>query len=106
MSNELTTAQVAERLGVGKSTVNLWCRQNRFPNARSLDTPRGPVWLIPESDLEGFTPPQPGRPPKPKQAAETTAKLRESVQAATKASGSDGRVRVTKKGGGKKGGRK
>ena len=62
---ELTTSQAAERLGVGKSTVNLWCRRGFFPNARSEETPRGPVWLIPESDLEGFEPPKMGRPRKP-----------------------------------------
>jgi excisionase family DNA binding protein len=62
---ELTTSQAADRLGVGKSTVNLWCRRGFFPNARSEETPRGPVWLIPESDLEGFEPPKMGRPPKP-----------------------------------------
>jgi excisionase family DNA binding protein len=66
----LTTSRAAERLGVGKSTVNLWCRQGRFPNAESTDTPRGPVWLIPESDLEGFEPPKMGRPSKSKEEAE------------------------------------
>jgi len=60
--NELTTSQVAERLGVGKSTVNLWCRRGLFPRARAEETPRGPVWLIPESDLTNFVPPAMGRP--------------------------------------------
>jgi excisionase family DNA binding protein len=63
---ELTTSQAAERLGVGKSTVNLWCRQGRFPNAYAREETRGPVWYIPESDLKGFSPPAMGRPPKPK----------------------------------------
>jgi excisionase family DNA binding protein len=65
MANDLTTSKAAERLGVGKSTVNLWCRQGLFPHARSVDTPRGAVWLIPESDLVGFEPPKMGRPRKP-----------------------------------------
>lgn len=68
---ELTTSQAAERLGVGKSTVNLWCRRGLFPHARSEETPRGPVWLIPESDLEGFEPPKMGRPPKPETESAT-----------------------------------
>jgi excisionase family DNA binding protein len=76
--NELTTSQAAARLGVGKSTVNLWCRQGRFPNARSEETPRGPVWVIPESDLAGFTPPAMGRPPKPKAGATDGGKVRAS----------------------------
>jgi excisionase family DNA binding protein len=63
---ELTTTQAAERLGVGKSTVNLWCRQGRFPNAYAKEEARGAVWYIPESDLKEFSPPTMGRPPKAK----------------------------------------
>ncbi len=70
---ELTTSQAAEQLGVGKSTVNLWCRQGRFPNAYAREEARGPVWYIPAGDLEGFTPPPMGRPLKA-QAANGTAK--------------------------------
>jgi len=84
---ELTTTQAAERLGVGKSTVNLWCRQGRFPNAYAKEEARGAVWYIPESDLKEFSPPTMGRPPKPKSGT---------------SSGQDGRVIVTKKRGGKK----
>ncbi len=62
--SRLTTSQVAQRLGIGKSTVTLYCRQGRFPNAVEEDTPRGKLWWIPESDITSFTPPQPGRPPK------------------------------------------
>lgn len=62
--NKLTTSEVAKRLGVGKSTVNLWCNQGRFPHAESIEESRGPVWLIPEGDLENFVKPKPGRPPK------------------------------------------
>jgi excisionase family DNA binding protein len=70
--NNLTTAQAAERLKVGQSTVNLWCRQGRFPHAERVETPQGGYWLIPESDLTGFEPPKIGRPPKAK--AEIDAK--------------------------------
>jgi hypothetical protein len=87
---ELTTSEAAERLGMANVTVRLWCRQGRFPNARSEDTPRGAIWYIPESDLKDFRPPQPGRPPKAKAKAEPRV---------GKASGPDGRVVVTKKGG-------
>jgi excisionase family DNA binding protein len=61
----LTTREVAQRLKVGKSTVNLWCNQGRFPHAQSVEESRGPVWHIPESDLAGFVKPTPGRPPRP-----------------------------------------
>jgi hypothetical protein len=63
---DLTTTQVAERLKVANVTVRLWCRQGRFPNAHAVDTPRGSLWYIPERDIDSFTQPQPGRPPKAK----------------------------------------
>jgi hypothetical protein len=66
-SAELTTSQVARRLKVGKSTVNLWCQQGRFKNARLVEHPRGNYWAIPATDLENFEPPKMGRPPKPKE---------------------------------------
>jgi Helix-turn-helix domain len=63
-SEMLTTSQVAARLGVGRSTVNLWCRQGKFPNAEARQEVIGSVWYVPASDLESFTPPKMGRPPK------------------------------------------
>jgi excisionase family DNA binding protein len=75
MKAELTAAQVAERLKVGRSTVNLWCRQGRFPGARVEDSPVGQYWLIPESDLKTFAPPKMGRPSlKPKTNGTTPSK--------------------------------
>ena len=65
-SEMLTTSKVAERLGVGRSTVNLWCRQGRFPNAEARAEVIGNVWYIPDSDLNAFQPPKMGRPPKAK----------------------------------------
>jgi hypothetical protein len=62
--NEFTTTQVARRFNVQPITVRLWCRRGLFPNAYEDKTPRGPVWAIPESDLEGFHPPMSGRPRK------------------------------------------
>lgn len=61
-NEELTTKEVAERLGAADVTVRLWCRQGRFPHARAVDTPRGSIWYIPEKDLRDFKSPQPGRP--------------------------------------------
>jgi len=57
----LTTAQVAERLGLKQQQVRNMLRANRFPNAEQVN-PR--LWLIPESDLEGVKLPKKGRPPK------------------------------------------
>jgi hypothetical protein len=70
---ELTTTQVAARLEADARLIRLWCQQGRFKNARQVDTPRGAVWLIPESDLKGFEPPKMGRPPKAKD--ETASKV-------------------------------
>jgi hypothetical protein len=64
---DLTTKEVAERYEVIDATVRLWRRRGLFPHAYELETPRGSVWMIPESDLEGFElPKKTGRPPKPK----------------------------------------
>src|SRR5215813_3003701 len=58
----LTTREVAERLNANPGTIRMWCINGTFPNAKQEDTPRGPVWLIPETDLRGFTRRGRGRP--------------------------------------------
>ena len=73
MEKELTAAQVAERLDVGRSTVNLWCRQGKFPGARVEASPVGDYWMIPEKDVRDFQPPTKGRPPKSLPAPEKRA---------------------------------
>ena len=52
----MTTKQVAEKYGVKQITVRVWCEKGVFKNARKESSPRGDYWLIPESDLENFTP--------------------------------------------------
>ena len=59
---KLSTAQVAERLGVSQAAVKKWCQKGLFAKAELVDTPRGPVWEIPESALETFKRPTMGRP--------------------------------------------
>ena len=71
-SKDFTVGEAAERLKVADVTVRLWCRQGKFPNARSEETPFGAYWKIPESDLIDFKPPKMGRPRK--QAHQTTPK--------------------------------
>lgn len=74
MASEFTPSQAAARLGVGTSTVQLWCKRGDvFPNARLFETPRGPVYLIPEGDLVNFNRPKMGRRPKPKAAEKKAA---------------------------------
>jgi excisionase family DNA binding protein len=63
----LTTSEVADRLGVAGSSVRIWLRAGRFPHAKSEETPRGKVWYIPESDVDGFEKRERGRPPKIKE---------------------------------------
>jgi excisionase family DNA binding protein len=79
----LTTSQVAERLGVGRSTVNLWCRQGKFPNAEARQEVIGNVWYVPESDLEGFQPPKMGRPPSKTKANGAAPSKKKSALPAT-----------------------
>jgi transcriptional regulator with XRE-family HTH domain len=50
---KLTVKDVADRLGASRSTITLWCRLGRFPNARKMITPFGDHWEIPEKDLSG-----------------------------------------------------
>lgn len=61
---DLSTKDVADRYGVLDATVRLWRRRGLFPHAYEAQTPRGPVWLIPEKDLRNFKPPKRGRIPK------------------------------------------
>jgi hypothetical protein len=81
-TEDLTVREVAEKIGAAIPTITLMCREGRFPNAHQEDTPRGPVWYIPVTDLESVEVRGRGRPPKPKSGT---------------ASGQDGRVIVTKK---------
>src|SRR5262249_1834320 len=60
----LTTREVGERLDVNPGQVRGWCINGDFPNAIRHETGRGPIWYIPESDLQGFRRRAPGRPPK------------------------------------------
>jgi Helix-turn-helix domain len=59
---ELTTADVAARLGRPERTVRLWCKQGRFDGAHAVSTPRGDYWMIPEGALKNFHEPERGRP--------------------------------------------
>ena len=62
MNKELSTAEVAEIFGVVPRSVREWCARGLFPKAYEQQTSRGPIWMIPEEDLKGFTPPKMGRP--------------------------------------------
>lgn len=58
----VSTTEIANKLKVTRAAVTQWCRQGLFAGAFVEDTARGPVWHIPQSDLDAFTPPKPGRP--------------------------------------------
>ena len=55
----LTTAEVAERLGVHRSRVQVLIKEGRLPAQRF-----GKVYLVDESDLKLVKDRKPGRPPK------------------------------------------
>lgn len=63
-ATRLTVREVSEKFDVPASSVRVWCWQGRFPNAYQEETPRGPVWYIPVTDLEGFERRSVGRPSK------------------------------------------
>lgn len=68
----LSLKEVADRLGENVETVRGWRKRKLFPHAELIDTPRGPVWQVPLSDLQNFQKPVAGRPP-------TKVKLRRST---------------------------
>jgi hypothetical protein len=72
----LTVREVAERLDANPGTVRMWCINKTFPNAVQEQTLRGPVWLIPASDLEGFERRGRGRPAKKAKEATKKAKAK------------------------------
>jgi hypothetical protein len=96
---ELTTTQVAERLKAADVTVRLWCRQGRFPNARLVEHPRGDYWVIPESEVKKFEPPQMGRPSKQSTANKAATAPAHGANAALTAAG---RAKKKSKNNGKK----
>ncbi|HEX8502002.1 MAG TPA: helix-turn-helix domain-containing protein [Pyrinomonadaceae bacterium] len=102
----LTTSQVAERLGVGRSTVNLWCRQGKFPNAEARQEVIGNVWYVPESDLADFTPPKMGRPAKLKGDAPGAGVIEAQTKTTRRLSQSVKQGAELKMGGGRKDGEK
>jgi len=69
-----TIRQAAAMIGAAESSLRVWLandeeRQKRFPNARKESSPIGDYWLIPESDLRNYKPPERGRPVKRKENA-------------------------------------
>jgi hypothetical protein len=86
-TEELTVREAAERLGAAIPTVTLMCREGRFPNARQDETPRGPIWYIPVSDLAGIEVRGRGRPA----TAKTEQPETENGQATKRAAKKGGR---------------
>jgi hypothetical protein len=65
-----TIKEASEIIGASPSSIRVWLnkeneRASRFPNAVKQDSPIGPFWLIPESDLKGYEGRKLGRPFKP-----------------------------------------
>ena len=60
----LTVKEVSEKTGIAVSTISLYCRNGKFPNAEKTESPIGDFWLIPETDLSLVPKRDRGRPPK------------------------------------------
>jgi len=65
----LTVAEVAEKTGAAERTVRLWIKTGRLRGAKSVKTPMGEYWTVPESSVEGVKVRPRGRPPKPEPQA-------------------------------------
>jgi hypothetical protein len=73
----LTTADIAARYGRDYRTATRSCQRGLFPNLiKGRKTASGAIYLIPESDLESFTPPRRGRPAAAKPRRRTTTRRR------------------------------
>jgi hypothetical protein len=70
----LTVSEVATRLGESERNIRNWAKQKVLPGAQLKDSPRGPYWEIPESDLKGFEKPVRGRPVTKKDAKPSPAR--------------------------------
>lgn len=49
-----TSTEVAERLGIARSTINMWCRKGRFTGAHHLFGSKMFGWIIPESAVQAM----------------------------------------------------
>ncbi len=81
----LTTREVAEKLDANPGTIRMWCINGTFPNARQEETARGPVWLIPETDLHGFERRGPGRPSRKQAQTDLDERATKDLEGATSA---------------------
>ena len=97
----LTTKEAGEKISADPGTVRMWCINGTFANAKQEETPRGPIWLIPETDLDGFERRSRGRPPKPTDADSEEASAPEVKP--TRATKKAGSKKPTKKSGKKAG---
>jgi excisionase family DNA binding protein len=61
MTDLLTLAQAAARLGISRQRLHGLIRAGRLPAERL-----GNAWVLKEADLAAYTPRQPGRPKKPR----------------------------------------
>ena len=48
----ITTTQFANATGLPYTTVVRWAQTGIIPGVEKEETPRGPLWLIPESSLD------------------------------------------------------
>lgn len=62
----LKASEVAKKYNVTSNTVKGWAKNGLLPNAKFEESVIGSIWLIPESDLQDFKPPEMGRPKKSK----------------------------------------
>lgn len=57
ISGYLDKKEIARRFSVDQSTVNRWITKGYLSAVKV-----GPVWLVPEKELQGFRPPKAGNP--------------------------------------------
>ncbi len=78
--NMITTTQFATETGLPYTTVVRWAQNGVIPGVEKEETPRGPVWWIPQAALDRLEDwrPRRGRPARPPKKAPARKKARAS----------------------------
>jgi hypothetical protein len=79
-TNEARAMLARRGVDVPYATLARWVLRGLFAGAKSIETPRGNVWMIPASAIERFEKPKIGR---PKEEKESRASKRASKRSAS-----------------------
>ena len=77
----IRTQEFAKRYGISRQMASIWLRAGKVPGAQKL----GAVWAIDAQALEGWQPPELGRPGRPRHAQPSLMAKYKRIQRAKQA---------------------